>query len=128
MHRVTAARRKRLLTVGALFASVFAPFATRAQAPGTPSSAIVSTPLLANDRVSAIKLSFPPGARETSHRHPFDIIVIQLTPGDVELMLDGKESAGAIEPGRTTFISAQTLHSAGNAGTVPFDMVVVALR
>src|SRR5262245_14281664 len=110
------------------------PFASEAQAPAAPPagaqapSGISSSPLYANDRVSAIKLSFPPGARESVHTHPFDIVVIQLTPGEVNLSLEGKESSGHIEAGRVTYIPAQAPHWAGNAGTTPFDMVVVALR
>jgi quercetin dioxygenase-like cupin family protein len=110
------------------------PFASEAQAPAAPPAGaqsptgISSSPLFANDRVSAIKLSFAPGARESVHTHPFDIMVIQLTPGEVDLSLEGKESSGHIDAGRVTYIPAQALHWAGNAGKAPFDMVVVALR
>lgn len=128
MHRAKTSRWRRPLIALVLSAGVLAPFSARAQAPGPPSTAIENTPLFANDRVSAIKLSFPPGARESLHAHPFDIVVIQLTPGEVELVLDGKESSGAIMPGVVTYIPAQMVHSAGNVGSTPFDMVVLALR
>ena len=48
--------------------------------------------------ISAIKLTIAPGAHETVHTHPFDIIVIQVTPGEVDFVLNGDKSTGHVEP------------------------------
>ena len=120
----------RLVSSVALVGALLPTFSGEAQAPTQPpgAPAIAGQNLLANNRVSAIKLTFPPGAREAIHAHPFDIVVIQLTPGEVDFVLGDQKSTGHIEAGRVTYIPAQAQHLAGNAGTTPFDLVVVALR
>jgi quercetin dioxygenase-like cupin family protein len=126
MHVPKARYPMRIFTVLAVCAALLSPFSGAAQAPAA--AAIAGAPLLANDRISAIKLSFPPGARESMHSHPFDIVVIQLTAGEVDVALNGDKSVGHIEAGRVTYVPAQAQHAVGNSGSTPFEMVVVGLK
>lgn len=114
-----------VLTIAAV--TTLVPFVGRAQAPGMPEG-MTSTPVLNNERVVVAKLTFAPGARERVHAHALDIVVLQLTPGQVELSVMDDKKTSRQEAGAATFIPRGVLHSAANVGTEPFELLVVALR
>ncbi len=89
---------------------------------------ISSTRVIDNDRVTVLRLTFPPGAREQVHVTPQDLVVMQATPGDVEVTVDKETSTGRVETGKSWYVSKVTPHAYSNVGKDPFDLVVVFLK
>ena len=98
----------------------------RAQAPAGP--AFASKMLVDNDRVQIQRLSVPAGFREALQVVPNDQIAIQVTPGDLEVVISGQKTAGRIEPGTTFYVPKNAPHQFLNMGTTPYDVVVVMLK
>jgi mannose-6-phosphate isomerase-like protein (cupin superfamily) len=99
----------------------------RAQAPAGP--AFASNKLLVdNDRVRIQRLSVPAGFRETLQVVPNDQIAIQVTPGELEVVISGRKTAGRIEPGTTFYVPKNAPHQFLNMGQAPYDVVVVVLK
>ena len=98
----------------------------RAQAPAGP--AFASKALVDNDRVRIQRLSVPAGFRETLQVVPNHQIAIQVTPGDLEVVISGQKTAGRIEPGTTFYVPKNAPHQFLNTGGAPYDVVVVMLK
>jgi hypothetical protein len=67
----------------------------RAQTPPTPSFA--SKVVLDNDRVRVQRLTVPVGFREGLQVVPNDQMAIQMTPGELEVVINGQKTAGKVE-------------------------------
>jgi mannose-6-phosphate isomerase-like protein (cupin superfamily) len=113
-----------VLTVGMLTVPFIV--AGRAQAPAAP--AFASKMLVDNDRVRIQRLSVPAGFRETLQVVPNDLIAIQVTPGDLEVVISGQKTAGRIEPGTSFYVPKNAPHQFLNMGKTPYDVVVVTLK
>jgi len=109
-------------------ATLMVPFilTARAQAPAGP--AFASKPLVNNDRMQVQRLTVPAGFRETLQVVPNDQIAIQITPGDLEVTINGQKTAGRIEPGTAFYVPKNAPHQFLNVGTAPYDVVVVMLK
>jgi quercetin dioxygenase-like cupin family protein len=97
-----------------------------AQAPTAP--AFASKMLVDNDRVRIQRLSVPAGFRETLQVVPNDQIAIQVTPGNLEVVINGQKTEGRIEPGTTFYVPKNAPHQFLNVGNAPYDVVVVMLK
>jgi quercetin dioxygenase-like cupin family protein len=84
--------------------------------------------VLENDRVMVTRLTFPPGAHEEVHITPQDLVVMQATPGDVEVTFDKETTTSRVETGKTWWISKVTPHAYSNVGKEPFDLIVVFMK
>ena len=113
-----------IATVGLLMV----PFILTAGAQTPPGPAFASKALVDNDRVRIQRLSVPAGFRETLQVVPNDQIAIQVTPGDLEVVINGQKTAGRIEPGTTFFVPKNAPHQFLNVGKTPYDVVVVMLK
>lgn len=102
--------------------------AARAAQPAGPPPGIGRVQLVDNASVLVARLTFQPRARETVHTHPFSAVVIQLTPGEVEMQLGPGMTRETRIRGFAWYIARETSHAAGNVGTAAFDMVTVALK
>jgi quercetin dioxygenase-like cupin family protein len=100
--------------------------AARTQAPAAP--AFASKVLVDNDRVRVQRLSVPAGFRETLQVVPNDQIAIQVTPGDLEVVISGQKTVGRIAPGTTFYVPKNAPHQFLNTGGAPYDVVVVMLK
>ena len=98
----------------------------RAQAPAGP--AFASKMLVDNDRVRIQRLSVPAGFRESLQVVANDQIAIQVTPGDLEVVISGQKTVGRIEPGTTFYVPKNAPHQFLNVGKAPYDVVVVMLK
>ena len=112
-----------ILTVGTLMIPLI--LTARAQAPTGP---FASTILVNNDRVRIQRLTVPAGFRENLQIVPNDQIAIQITPGNLEVQIDGQKTTGRIEPGTTFFVPKNAPHQFLNMGNAPYDVVVVMLK
>ncbi|MEP7310777.1 MAG: cupin domain-containing protein [Acidobacteriota bacterium] len=97
----------------------------RTQAPAGP--AFASKSLVTNDRVQVQRLTVPAGFREPLQVVPNDQIAIQVTPGDLEVVISGQKTAGRIEPGTTFYVPKNAPHQFLNMGGA-YDVVVVMLK
>jgi quercetin dioxygenase-like cupin family protein len=112
------------VTVGMLMIPLI--MTARAQAPAGP--AFASTMLVDNARVQIQRLSVPAGFRETLQVVPNDQIAIQVTPGDLDVLINGQKTTGRIEPGTTFYVPKNAPHQFLNVGKAPYDVVVVMLK
>jgi len=105
---------------------LIAPFivAARAQA---PAPAFASKVLVDNDKVRIQRLTVPAGFTETLQVVPNDQIAIQVTPGDLQVVISGQKTAGRVEPGTTFYVPKNAPHQFLNKGK-PYDVVVVMLK
>src|SRR5262245_30185589 len=86
------------------------------------------TPVLQNKTVAVTQLHFAPGTRETTHTHPFPLVLVQLTPGEVDVRERDAAKHGN-RPGEVWFIAADQPHAVtprGNRGEAA-DMLAIAL-
>ena len=97
----------------------------RAQA---PAPAFASKVLVDNDRVRVQRLSVPAGFREPLQVVQNDQIAIQVTPGELEVVISGQKTVGRIEPGTTFYVPKNAPHQFLNMGAAPYDVVVVMLK
>ena len=97
-----------------------------AQTPAAP--AFASKMLVNNERMQIHRLSVPAGFREPLQVVPNDQVAIQITPADLEVTIDGKKTAGRIEPGTIFYVPKNAPHQFLNKGTTPYDVVVVMLK
>jgi quercetin dioxygenase-like cupin family protein len=89
---------------------------------------ISRTQLLDNPTVMIARLNMAPGAREQVHTHPFSAVIVQLTPGDVEMRIGTRPETTRKERGTVDFIAAEMPHAAANVGGSAFDIVTVAIK
>ena len=96
----------------------------------TPQSPIVFTrsTIIDNPRVTVMRLTAEPGAREEVHTHPYDVVVVQLTRGDLEMTVGSEKVSGTRDPGFSMFIAKGTPHAAANVGKTPFDVIVTVIK
>ena len=114
------------LTIVAAITVLALPVYMTGQEPAKPR--ISMEKVLENDRLMVARLTFPPGAREQVHITPQDLVVLQATPGQVEVTLDKDTTTSRVEPGKTWWVSKVTPHAYSNVGNEPFDLIVVFLK
>jgi quercetin dioxygenase-like cupin family protein len=86
------------------------------------------TTMLDNATVTVTRLRFAAGAGEAVHTHDFPIVVVQLTPGDVDLTVSDARAIGPRIAGSVTYVPAGTEHAAKNAGATTFDLLAIAIK
>ena len=116
--------RRAILVLGMLIVPFI--MLARAQAPAGPPFA--SKVLVDNDRVRVQRLTVPAGFTETLQVVQNDQIAVQVTPGDLEVVISGQKTAGRIEPGTTFYVPKNAPHQFLNMGKTPYDVVVVMLK
>ena len=99
------------------------PVQNQAAVPG-----ITRTLRFENDETRVVHVLFAPGSREEVHTHPFDLLVIQLTPGRVETLVGSNRSVSETDRGRVLFIRRNAPHAVANTGETPFEAMSVAVK
>ena len=61
-------------------------------------------------------VEFGPGARETVHTHPYDLVLVPLASGPMELQLAGKTETKNYGAGDAVFVPRNTPHALANPG------------
>lgn len=89
---------------------------------------ITRAPGLDNAEARVTRVSFAPGAREPIHMHPFDLVVVQLTPGRVEVRLGDEVTVRDYAAGDVLFLPRDVPHAVSNAGGTPFDVLSVGIK
>lgn len=86
------------------------------------------TPLFENGTLSAVKLTFAPGSRETPHTHPYPLLVIVTNHGEMEMSNGGPAMKGSRAPGDCEFVAAGVTHAAANVGSTPLEAIALNLK
>jgi quercetin dioxygenase-like cupin family protein len=98
-------------------------------APPTPAPAgITRTPVLDNAEARVARVGFAPSAREPVHSHPFDLVVVQLTPGRVEVKVGEQVTTKDHAAGEAIFFPRDVPHAVSNVGATPFDALSVGIK
>ena len=92
-----------------------------------PFTGMSFNPIFENDRVTVIRARMEVGAREGFHTHGSDTIVVHLSGGEIEDIVDGKTVVNRWKRGDVEFEGLGTSHSARNVGGA-VDVVLVALK
>jgi len=84
--------------------------------------------LIDNATTTVTRVRFGRDAREAVHSNPFPLVILQLTPGDVDFAIADTRASGPREAGLVTFVAANTPYAVANAGTAPFNLITIALK
>jgi quercetin dioxygenase-like cupin family protein len=87
----------------------------------------VRTPVAQNNTVAVTQLRFAPGTRETAHTNPFPLVLVQITPGEIEVQEQGASRRGN-RAGEVWFVPANRPHAITprqNSKTV--DLIAIAI-
>jgi len=94
----------------------------------SPPPGITRSVIVDNATVLVARLGYEAGTGETSHTHPFSAVVIQLTPGDVDMTLGADRSRARREAGTVWFVPANVPHMALNTGTAPWEQIAITIK
>jgi quercetin dioxygenase-like cupin family protein len=121
MHRIECKCRMPVLARALLVCALASPTLLSAQAP----SGVTRNQLVANERVTVMRLTAAAGLVEDMHITPQDVVAIQTGPGQIEMQIGNEVSKGT--PGRVWYLPKTVEHALFNRGTQPVDMLVVML-
>lgn len=83
---------------------------------------------LDNAEARVTLVGFAVGAREPVHTHPFDLVVVQLTPGRVEVRLGDEVTMKERAAGDVLFLPRDVPHAVSNIGGAPFEVLSVGIK
>ena len=99
------------------------------EAPALPvPPGITRAPLLENADSRVTHVTFASMAREPVHAHPFDLVVVQLTPGRVELRMGEQVSTRDRAAGEVIFLPRDVPHALSSADSGRFEILSVGIR
>lgn len=98
------------------------------QLPSEAPPGIARNPLLDNTEARATHVTFAPGAREPVHSHPYDLVLVQLTPGRMEVRLGDDTTVKDYAAGDVIFLPRDVPHAAASADQYPFSIVSVGIK
>lgn len=98
------------------------------QAPAAAPPGIARTPVLENAEARVAKVTFSPGSREPVHSHPFDLVLVQLAPGRVEVGIGDQKSVKDYSVGEVVFIPRDVPHAVASADQKPFEILSVGVK
>jgi quercetin dioxygenase-like cupin family protein len=116
-------RRAAPLGIGSLALAVSAMIAAQ-----TRESGITTTNVLDNDTVRVERLHIAPGAGEIVTATALPTLVVQVTPGAVEISQLEEDSRGARAAGAVNFVPTGRGHVGRNIGTTSFDMMWIGIK
>jgi len=88
---------------------------------------ITRTTLRDDSTMTVTRVHFAPGAAEPVHTHAFDLIVIPLQAGEVDLVID-RETIRGLDLGQVQFIARDLPHQLVNSTDTPFEVIAVTVR
>jgi quercetin dioxygenase-like cupin family protein len=93
-----------------------------------PPPGITRDQILDNRTALIAHLRMEPGSRETIHTHPFAAVVIQLTPGEIDMTIGKVRSRQTRDPGFAWFIAREAPHAAINSGTAAVEFITIGIK
>ncbi len=113
----------------AICALLFVASSSGGQSPtggGEADPGVHRVPLVQEKSVEVLRVTRAPGSTEPAGTHPFDVVIIPLGPGQMDLTVDGRPT-GEWKVGRAFFIPRNTKHHFGNGGTVAAEYLTVRI-
>jgi quercetin dioxygenase-like cupin family protein len=99
------------------------------EAPAQPAPAgITRSPLLDNADARVTRVEFAPGAREPVHSHPFDLVVVPLTAGRLEVRVAERVETRDYAAGEPIFLPRDVPHAVSNVGGMPVTVFSVGVK
>jgi quercetin dioxygenase-like cupin family protein len=98
------------------------------QPPSQAPAGITRQLALDNAQARATRVTFGPGSRETTHTHPYDLVLVHLTPGRMELQIGDKTDVRHYSAGDVAFIPRDVPHAAASADTRAFEIVSIGVK
>jgi quercetin dioxygenase-like cupin family protein len=99
------------------------------EAPAQPAPAgITRSQVLDNEDALVTRVDFAPHAREPVHSHPFDLVVVPLTAGRLEVRVGERVDTRDYAPGEAMFLPRDIPHAVANAGGAPLTLLSVSIK
>jgi quercetin dioxygenase-like cupin family protein len=98
------------------------------QAPTAARADITRTQVLENNDARVAQATFQPAAREPLHSHPFDMVIVQLDPGRMEVLVGEERTAKDYAAGDVVFLPRDVPHSVANIDTRPLRIASVTVK
>jgi len=111
-----------------LVALQWANIGAQAPAPAGPPAGVTRMPVLDNDTVTLTRFRFAPGAKEMPHTHPFSMLTVQLTRGELDLLNGPSHTTRTVEAGNVERFPTEITHANANVGAMPWDLMGVVLK
>jgi quercetin dioxygenase-like cupin family protein len=86
------------------------------------------TMLIDNADVRVVRVQFAPGGREPLHTHPNDLLTMQVTDGEVEIVAAADRSSALREAGFVQFIPRNVSHAYANTDVKSFELLSVSIK
>ena len=110
----------------ALVAAAHAPLAAQTAQPATPR--MTSRRVADTDRATILRLTLPAGYRDPITAGTSDLIVVQGSAGNIEVVLGKETQSSRQEPGKVWYVPKTTPHGFSNVGSDAFDLIVIVLK
>jgi quercetin dioxygenase-like cupin family protein len=98
------------------------------QAAAETPKGITRSPVLDNPQARATRVVFQPGAREPVHMHPYDLVLVQLTPARMEVLLGPATAVNDHAAGDVIFLPRDVPHSVSSRHPEPFEVLSVGVK
>ena len=97
------------------------------QAPALPPGMSIR-PLFENAAVAVVRLTLAPGTREMPHTHPYSMLIIPITRGDIEMLKGAATTRTTREVGSVDVVEPGVVHAGANVGSTPIEAIIVAVK
>lgn len=114
--------------IGITLAALLAITALHLHAQAPTQAGFSRTPLFDNATVNVFRLMLQAGARETPHTHPNSMLVVWISRGEVEMLNGQRQPPRTRNVGEVEFFAREVTHAASNAGSAPFELVVIDIK
>lgn len=84
--------------------------------------------VLENDEARVTRVRFSPGAREADHVHPYDLLLVALSGGRLELRLGATREVEDRPPGYVWFLPRNISHAAVNGAAAPIEFLSIGIK
>lgn len=99
------------------------------EAPAAPvPTGITRTPVTDNADARVTRVRFAPSAREAVHSHPFDLVVVPLMKGRMEVRLGADVTTKEYGAGEAVFLPRDVPHAVSNVGASPVELLSVGVK
>jgi quercetin dioxygenase-like cupin family protein len=93
--------------------------------PATPG--ITRTTIRDDSKVAVTRVRFAPGAVELPHTHPYDVMLVPLMSGAVNLQI-GDKKITSVKNGEVQFVPHDVTHFLGNTGKTAFELIAIGVK
>lgn len=84
--------------------------------------------VLDNAEARVARVTFAPGAREPVHSHPFDMVLVLLAPGTMDVLVGGDTGVKDYAAGEVVFLPRDVPHAVASADEKLFELLSVAVK